>query len=127
MLTFLKPQKTEGFGGVFFPGNVADFPPGSVSHVRKGRFYIVHGDDGFLAIYQQCTHLGCLVPWQEEDEIFACPCHSGRYDAKGEVLSGPPPRPLDLFQLEIIRDELVVDTSKATHRELYEPSQAVKV
>ena len=63
----------------------------------------------------------------EEDEIFACPCHSGRYNAMGEVLSGPPPRPLDLFQLEIIKDELVVDTSMVTQREGYEPSQAVKV
>jgi cytochrome b6-f complex iron-sulfur subunit len=126
-LAFLKPQETEGFGSEFFPGTVADFPPGSVTHVRKGRFYIIHGDDGLLAMYQQCTHLGCLVPWNEEDQVFACPCHSGRYNPWGEVLSGPPPRPLDLFQLEIVSDEVVVDTGKIIQRKGYEPSQAVKV
>jgi cytochrome b6-f complex iron-sulfur subunit len=124
---FLKPQETGGFGSEFFPGSVADFPPGSVTHVRKGRFYVIHGDDGLLAMYQQCTHLGCLVPWNDEEQVFACPCHSGRYNPMGEVIAGPPPRPLDLFQLEIINDELVVDTGKIIQRNEYDPSQAVKI
>ena len=123
---FLKPRITEGFGSVFIPGSVSDFPPGSVTRIREGRFYIVHGDDGLLAVYQQCTHLGCLVPWNEEEGIFACPCHSGRYNNFGEVLSGPPPRPLDLFELTIEKNEVLVDTSKTIQRSQYEPSQAVR-
>ncbi|MFQ6015292.1 MAG: ubiquinol-cytochrome c reductase iron-sulfur subunit [Anaerolineae bacterium] len=123
---YLWPQAKEGFGGMFSVGAIEDFPPDSVIHVRKGRFYIVHLEDGLLALYQKCTHLGCLVPWHEESERFACPCHAGKYNREGEVISGPPPRPLDLFKLEIVDGQVVVDTGKVTRRERYDPSQAVK-
>ncbi|MFQ5612607.1 MAG: ubiquinol-cytochrome c reductase iron-sulfur subunit [Anaerolineae bacterium] len=124
---FLEPQQTEGFGGVFTLGAPEDFPPGSVTHVRAGRFYLVHNGDGLLALYQRCTHLGCLVPWDEDKKLFACPCHAGRYNLEGEVLSGPPPLPLSLFELGLQGGQLTVDTRHIIQRERYEPSQAVKV
>ena len=127
VLNFLKPQPKDGFGGVFTAGAVADFPLGSVVHVRQGRFFVVHVEDGLLALYQRCTHLGCLVPWDEAGGRFACPCHAGRYSRVGEVISGPPPRPLDLLELEVEGGNVVVDTGRITQRQQYEPSQAVKV
>lgn len=48
----------------------------------------------FLALSAVCTHLGCNVRWRPEDSRFACPCHAGFYDPNGDVISGPPPRPL---------------------------------
>ena len=42
----------------------------------------------------RCTHMGCVVRWKPEERIYACPCHDGRYDAEGRVLTGPPPLPL---------------------------------
>jgi cytochrome b6-f complex iron-sulfur subunit len=125
-LTFLKPQPKTGFGGVVTAGAVTDFPLGSLTHVRQGRFFIVHLDDGLLALYQRCTHLGCLVPWSEAEGRFACPCHAGRYNRVGEVLSGPPPRPLDLFSIKIVNGQVLVDTSQVVTRQRYEPSQVVK-
>ena len=51
-------------------------------------------EDEVIAISAGCTHLGCIVTWDEDQNIFKCPCHDGRYDADGNVLSGPPPAPL---------------------------------
>jgi Rieske Fe-S protein len=47
-----------------------------------------------------CTHLACAVLWREEDELLECPCHDGVFDpATGEVVAGPPPRPLPRVEL----------------------------
>ena len=53
-----------------------------------------------------CTHLGCTVQWHPEEKKFICPCHQGIYDFNGNVLSGPPPRPLEKLQVKV-RDEQV--------------------
>ncbi len=42
----------------------------------------------------RCTHMGCVVRWQAEAREYLCPCHQGRYDADGNPIAGPPPRPL---------------------------------
>ena len=42
----------------------------------------------------RCTHTGCVVRWREDLREYRCPCHEGRYSEQGEVLSGPPPKPL---------------------------------
>ncbi len=126
VLTFLQPPPSTGFGGMVAAGAVGDFPLGSLTLNRQGRFFIVHVDDGFLALYQRCTHLGCMVPWNEAEGRFACPCHGGRYDRVGQVLSGPPPRPLDVFPIKIVNGQVLVDTSRVIARQRYEPAQAVK-
>ena len=51
-------------------------------------------DDEVIAISATCTHLGCIVTWDDEQQIFKCPCHNGRYNPEGQVISGPPPAPL---------------------------------
>ncbi|HTG82870.1 MAG TPA: ubiquinol-cytochrome c reductase iron-sulfur subunit [Geobacteraceae bacterium] len=48
-----------------------------------------------VALSAVCTHLGCIVQWQKENEQFLCPCHGGLYTADGAVVSGPPPKPLE--------------------------------
>lgn len=56
---------------------------------------VVHKKAGGLIVHSAvCTHLGCIVQWQEEKQEFLCPCHGGLYTAEGTVISGPPPRPL---------------------------------
>jgi len=47
-----------------------------------------------VALSAVCTHLGCIVRWEQDKQTFLCPCHAGRYTADGAVISGPPPRPL---------------------------------
>ena len=118
--------KSGGFGGKITAGSVADFPIGSIVHNKDGKCYISHLEEGFLALYHKCTHLGCTVPWIAEEDRFNCPCHQGIYNKKGEVLSGPPPRPLDLFPAEIVGGKVIVDTGRVIQREKFDPSQVVK-
>ena len=48
-----------------------------------------------------CTHLGCRVRWVSGQEEFFCPCHDGVFDIDGNVVSGPPPRPLEAFTVNL--------------------------
>jgi len=122
---FLKPRIIPGsFGAKVVAGQVDEFQPGTISHVQKGRFYLSRLEDGgFLALWHRCTHLGCTVPWQEGQGQFHCPCHSSIFTPLGEVLSGPAPRPMDLFPIEIVDDSIIVDTSKPIEREKFDVSQ----
>ena len=58
--------------------------------------------DGLLVAYSSiCTHLSCAVLCEPRQEELVCPCHDGRFAAaSGEVLAGPPPRPLPVIELE---------------------------
>lgn len=126
MLSFIRPSAKAGtFGGKITAGKVEEFPVGSISYIKEGRFYISHLEGGFLAMYRKCPHLGCVVPWVEEEQLFNCPCHGALFNKKGEVLAGPSPRPLDLFPLEIVEGEIVVNTNTPVLRERFEESQLV--
>ncbi len=48
-----------------------------------------------------CTHLACRVSWHTDQQHYISPCHDGHFDVIGNVLSGPPPRPLDEFVTKI--------------------------
>lgn len=129
LLNFFKPRFEPGaFGGVVVAGQVDEFEPGTVSYVRGGRCYISRLEDGgFLALWQRCTHLGCTVPWHEVEGQFNCPCHSSLFDTVGNVISGPAPRPLDLFPIEIIDNQVLVNTGDPFQRDRFEPSQVTHV
>lgn len=129
LVSFFRPRVEPGaFGGEVRAGQVAEFAPGTVNHVQKGRFYISRLEDGsMLALWHQCTHLGCTVPWREDEGQFHCPCHSSIFTTHGEVVSGPAPRPLDLFPIEIVDDEIIVDTGQPLQRKAFDPSQATRI
>lgn len=126
---FFKPRVEAGaFGGKVVAGRIEEFEVGKVSLVRKGRFYIsVLEDGGMLALWQQCTHLGCTVPWVESANLFQCPCHSSIFTPEGEIVSGPAPRPLDIFPIEIIDGEIVVDTGKQITRTEHDDSHVTYI
>jgi cytochrome b6-f complex iron-sulfur subunit len=129
LLRFFKPRSESGaFGSRVVAGQVDEFQPGTVSHIQKGRFYISRLEDGgLLALWQRCTHLGCTVPWREDEERFHCPCHSSIFDSQGEVVSGPAPRPLDMFPIEIQDSQVIVDTGNPIQRDKHDPSQVTHV
>lgn len=68
-------------------------------------------DAGIVALYQKCPHLGCRVPSCVTSQWFECPCHGSKYNQVGEKRTGPAPRGMDRFAVEVTSDgSLVVDT-----------------
>ena len=61
---------------------------------RRTIFLVKTQDSKVTAIDSTCTHLGCLVAWDPQAQVFKCPCHGGVYDRTGVVKDGPPPAPL---------------------------------
>jgi len=58
----------------------------------------------YLAFSGKCPHLGCAYKWRKHKilgQVFLCPCHLSIYDASGQVLDGPAPRPLDLLPIQV--------------------------
>lgn len=90
-------------------GQLQDLPAGSVHKIlinynsqdawrttqRTGVLY-AFSEDGqeYTVLDATCTHLGCLVRWQEDRGDFACPCHEGLFTREGAVISGAPTKPL---------------------------------
>ena len=74
---------------------------------RETVFLVWDGDKSVHVLSATCTHLGCQVRWDAPSTRFRCPCHGGTFDPRGNVVSGPPPRPLD--RLEARLDETGTD------------------
>jgi Rieske Fe-S protein len=71
--------------------------------------YVVRKDENEVRVFSDiCTHLGCRVSWQPDTQHYISPCHNGHFDIVGNVLSGPPPRPLDEFRTKIVDGNLFV-------------------
>ena len=69
---------------------------------RDSAILIRTADGAYHAYGQKCTHLSCPVYYAREHQHLACPCHEGAFDAAtGDVLYGPPPRPLDVIDVEM--------------------------
>jgi Rieske Fe-S protein len=75
---------------------------------RETVFLVWNGAREVKVLSATCTHLGCQVLWDSESKHFNCPCHGGVYGATGEVLDGPPPRPLATIEARIDADDSVL-------------------
>jgi Rieske Fe-S protein len=65
--------------------------------------------DGELRAFSAvCTHLDCTVQYKSDTSQIWCACHNGLYDLRGNVVSGPPPRPLESLVVNQRGDEVVV-------------------
>jgi cytochrome b6-f complex iron-sulfur subunit len=124
---FLWPRKKQEKGEkIFIAGKVNDFKVGEVIYFRKEKALVQRLEGGFLALSTVCPHLRCVVNWNEMQKRFECPCHGAKFNRNGEVLEGPPPRPLDLYKLQIVEEKLVIDTASIIERKQFDPSQVVK-
>jgi menaquinol-cytochrome c reductase iron-sulfur subunit len=65
----------------------------------------------FIAFAANCTHLGCPVRWEKDADLFMCPCHGGVYYADGNVAGGPPPKPLNRYDVRIFNNEVQIKTA----------------
>jgi len=79
---------------------------GSLTRLIDGEEFLIirRGENDFHALSATCTHSQvCLLSWNPELGQIVCPCHRGIYDAFGNVVSGPPPRPLARREV-VVRD-----------------------
>jgi len=77
------------------------------------KILVLKTDEGIAAFSRRCTDLGCLVSWSRERQQFLCPCHQGVYDKNGTNIAGPPPRPLDRFEVIKRGEQLYVNVQSA--------------
>ncbi len=80
-----------------------------VEDAAKSVWVVRTGEDKFITYSPRCTHLGCIVSWVPEQQAFKSPCHGGVFSMEGQVIAGPPPRPLDRLDNRIEGGKLVVD------------------
>jgi cytochrome b6-f complex iron-sulfur subunit len=112
---FLIPSKTatSAAGGKVLAGTVQDIAIGKGKVVAfAGKPAIVlNTAQGVKAYSAICTHLGCIVAWDETVRLIVCPCHDGRFNpATGAVVSGPPPSPLAPITAKVEGDQIFLVT-----------------
>ncbi len=135
---FLWPIASGGFGGKINVGKVDDvvssirasggffynatarswvtqYPIDAVPKAKSVPTYkpVLAGmENGLVALYQKCPHLGCRVPQCVSSQWFECPCHGSQYNRVGEKKGGPAPRGMDHFAVAVSPNgDVVVDTS----------------
>jgi Rieske Fe-S protein len=79
-----------------------------VSEEELSFYLLTENGRDFKAMSNICTHLGCRVRWVEDQSQFLCPCHNGVFSKDGNVVAGPPPRSLDVYQAKVEDDQIYV-------------------
>jgi len=70
-----------------------------------GVFVLRKSETETVVISNRCTHLGCRVNWKDDKQAYVCPCHDAAFGLEGDVLAGPPPRPLDKYEGDTLKVE----------------------
>ena len=82
---------------------------GWIVNAEEVSVYVLSTDGRtYIAMSNICTHLGCHIRWISEQNQFFCPCHNGVFDISGNVVSGPPPRPLTRLDVKVEDGQLLV-------------------
>jgi cytochrome b6-f complex iron-sulfur subunit len=68
------------------------------------------GQGDLRAFAATCTHLDCIVEYQQKKKRIWCNCHNGEYDLNGQVTSGPPPKPLHQYQVHVMESGVEAGT-----------------
>jgi cytochrome b6-f complex iron-sulfur subunit len=103
-----------------FAGKISDISEGSVKMLTlpQGTVMLTKIGTEIHALSAVCSHLGCIVKWHPDINRFICPCHFGNYDINGNVLSGPPPRPLTKLDVILRGDQVYVVMEEMQKEEL---------
>ncbi|OGD19006.1 MAG: hypothetical protein A2Y70_03485 [Candidatus Aminicenantes bacterium RBG_13_64_14] len=113
VVRYVLPSRSAG-GGVqnsVTAAKAGELPPNTAKVFKFGSApgVLVNTAEGKLvALSGTCTHLTCTVRFDAETETLFCPCHNGRFDLGGNVLSGPPPRPLETYAVEVSGADIIV-------------------
>jgi cytochrome b6-f complex iron-sulfur subunit len=111
----LPPKRTGAVENSVTAAKVGELAPNSAKLFRFGSApaLLVNTPEGTLvALSAVCTHLACTVRFDAESGTLFCPCHNGRFDLAGTVLSGPPPRPLETFAVTVSGSDIIVSRTR---------------
>jgi cytochrome b6-f complex iron-sulfur subunit len=121
---FLFPNAVTAPPSTFRVGAPSDYPPGRVETKYREAcgvwvvHGVYHGQRQIFALRTACTHLGCILTWQETEQKFQCSCHGSGFSRDGINVEGPAPRPLERCAIRIAGDgRLEIDTSRAFREE----------
>jgi len=92
-------------------GKAEDLKPNSgkiIGFGSKPALLVRVGDAEWKAFSAVCTHLNCTVQYRPEEKDIWCACHGGTYDLTGRVISGPPPKPLEEYVVNVRGDEVMI-------------------
>jgi Rieske Fe-S protein len=116
VLRYLVPPAVVDLGGdEVVAAKLTELKPNSAKIFRFGShpgLLIMESNGTYRALSATCTHLGCTVQYRTDLREVWCACHNGIYDLNGRNLSGPPPRPLDVFDVHVRGDEIVVSRKR---------------
>ncbi|MFV9672434.1 MAG: ubiquinol-cytochrome c reductase iron-sulfur subunit [Acidimicrobiia bacterium] len=109
----LKPTLAAGVDVIVKTVKPDAVPTAGVLEVPKARGYLVKVDEEeVLALSEVCTHLGCRVPYIDENTRFECPCHGSKFTREGNYIEGPAPRGMDEMATEVVDGVILIDTSE---------------
>ncbi|HVC00248.1 MAG TPA: Rieske 2Fe-2S domain-containing protein [Candidatus Dormibacteraeota bacterium] len=80
----------------------------------KPAILILTSGDKYVAFTAVCTHLGCTVQYRPDLREIWCPCHNGKYNLQGRNISGPPPKPLAEFTVNVKGADIYVSRTAAS-------------
>ncbi|MBM3422835.1 MAG: Rieske 2Fe-2S domain-containing protein [Chlorobi bacterium] len=91
-------------------GKASEVPEntGKIYPFNQDKVIVVNDNGQLTACSAICTHLGCLVRWEDKENLLFCPCHSAKYKQTGEIISGPQPLPLAQYAVRVEGDDLIV-------------------
>lgn len=102
LIWFGLPRFRAGEFGGTFTLKAVPFPDMAPEDHPEGKFWLSNTDEGVVALYKVCTHLGCLYKWVDVNQRFECPCHGSKFELNGKYIEGPAPRSLDRFEMTIV-------------------------
>jgi Rieske Fe-S protein len=112
ILKYLVPPKLPEYGNdAVVAARVSEIKPNEGKIFRFGSkpgLLIQISPGEYRALSAVCTHLGCTVQYRSDLREVWCACHNGMYDINGRNISGPPPRPLTVFEVQVRGDEIFV-------------------
>ncbi len=113
LLVYFTPKKQVVKTHKYLVAKVDEIPLGKAKEITiHGKpVFVVHLENGFKVFSGVCTHLGCIVKWEENNDRFYCPCHKGIFDRTGQVVGGPPPRALDEFKVAIDKNLVFIEVT----------------
>ena len=106
------PKKKPKPTFICLESEIPDTAPLEITDMQGRKVLLLKSDKGeILAIGTVCTHLGCTVFYRPKEKFFDCPCHQGKFDGEGNVVSGPAQRPLDRYPVEVRERKVFVQFS----------------